>query len=200
GLAGRGACLTRAPRTPHASPRSSTRSRFAVLQTAKSAHMKPVAGLTAASTVKSARDRGAGHGCGAHAERRGRCDAGSESARLRRPGRDKAVVRPEILEHLRKDPPYLVLSRIRSGRDLGAIVGSAHFSYQYHADPEDEQEADLIAGIVQEVHDWSDTWSDIEPGDHVRIQYRLGEAIKEIEAAGWSVFAGKRSGRREFGG
>jgi hypothetical protein len=110
------------------------------------------------------------------------------------------VVRPDVLDKFRQNPPYTTLSRLRTGRDLAAILGGVHFSYHYHDEPESPGEADLVAGFFQEAHDWSDIWSDIEPGDHVRTQFRLGELIRELEGAGWSAYGIKRSGKGSFGG
>ncbi|HEX7239609.1 MAG TPA: toll/interleukin-1 receptor domain-containing protein [Longimicrobiaceae bacterium] len=110
------------------------------------------------------------------------------------------VVRPEILEKIQSETKYLPLARIHSGRELARIIGGAHFSYQHNDEPQDEVEVDLVGGFLQEIRDWSDIWDDIEPSEHVRTEFRLSRLIQDLESAGWTVYAERRSGRRKIGG
>jgi hypothetical protein len=94
-------------------------------------------------------------------------------------------------------PPFLV--RLVSGRDIMAVVGGAYQSSFNHDEPRSAQEADLFSQFFQEVHDYSEFWNDIEPGDRVKATFGLSERIRELENAGFWVF-GTRETRRIEGG
>ena len=77
-----------------------------------------------------------------------------------------ATSRAEPVRVHRGEPTTLV--RIRSGRELLGIVAGAQESSLDGA-PGTQEEVDLIAGFIQELHDDSEIWDDIEPGS--RLQY-----------------------------
>lgn len=110
------------------------------------------------------------------------------------------VVRPDVLERIRKEFRTSELVRLRSGRQVANVISGTHFLYLQNDDPATEAEVDLISGFLQEVRDWGDILDDIEPGEHVRIEFRLGELLDEIEHAGWSVYGGKDRGRMKVMG
>jgi hypothetical protein len=110
------------------------------------------------------------------------------------------VVRPDIVETLRNQAQAVPLARIRRGSELGTIIAGVHFSFMQNDEPLNEAELELVSSFLQEVRDWSDIWNDIEPGEHVRTEYRLSEAVRELESAGWTVYAARRAGKRQVAG
>ena len=50
----------------------------------------------------------------------------------------------------------------------------------------------MVECFLQELRDWGDIWSDIEPIDRVRVPHEYTSRIADLEAAGLWVFVGKR--------
>lgn len=94
-------------------------------------------------------------------------------------------------------PTYLV--RISSGQDLfNLLSGSMAASFSYD-DPQAETEVDLLSGFFQEVQDWMDLAGDLDAGRRVEAAFRIGSLIRNLEDAGFWLFACKEVQRMEGG-
>lgn len=112
-----------------------------------------------------------------------------------------AVDRPPSPVRLRRVknciPSYLI--RLMSGRDVMKIVGDASaFSFEQD-EPRSEAEVKLLSGFLQEAQDWGDLSDDLESGDRVRAAYGMSTLLRELEEAGFWVFAGREVQRLEGG-
>jgi len=83
-------------------------------------------------------------------------------------------------------PHFLV--RMNSGADLFAIVGGAHFSSAENEELKNEAEVELVGGFLQEMDDWGDMWSELEPGERVRQNFEFTRKLKGLEETGFVVF------------
>jgi hypothetical protein len=61
-----------------------------------------------------------------------------------------------------------------------------------HLEPNSQEEARLLAGLLQEAQDWGDLLGDLEAGDRVQAAFRTRELVAELEKAGFWVFGGRR--------
>lgn len=102
-----------------------------------------------------------------------------------------ATSRPEPVRVHRGAPTTLV--RIRTGRDLMRIVAGAEES-SLDGTPETQEEVDLIAGFIQELHDASEIWDDIEPGSRLQYYFDIDLQIRMLATEGWGVFATRTRG------
>jgi transcriptional regulator with XRE-family HTH domain len=89
------------------------------------------------------------------------------------------------------------LRRVRTGRELLGVSAGTHMA-AYDHDELQGAEVDLVASALQELHDCSEMWDEIEPAERVRITHDLTARIKELEDAGLWVFAGARWGTYRF--
>lgn len=87
-------------------------------------------------------------------------------------------------------PAPAFLSRIRSGRELLAIVTSACAYATYYDDLRTEAEEDLVAGFLQDAQDWGELDLDSER-DRMRAARSLDEHLRDLEDAGLWVFGGR---------
>jgi hypothetical protein len=83
------------------------------------------------------------------------------------------------------------LARIASGRDLVGVLDGA-MGYQFSNDElRDEAELDAISGFLQEAQEVGDLFSELEAGQRVEIEFRLGRSIRDLEELGFWVFGGR---------
>lgn len=91
------------------------------------------------------------------------------------------------------------LPRLSSGRDLlNLISGAFGFSFE-HDEPQSEEEAEFLAGFLQEMQDWGDLSSDLGAGDRVKAAYRMTNLLLKLEQAGFWAFGGRENQRMEGG-
>ena len=95
----------------------------------------------------------------------------------------------EPLKQEGKQPKILLLDRIETGKQLMAILGGVCSHLPDHEEPQNEQEMELLGGFLQEVQDGIDIWGEVESTDRVRMGFGLSKIIKELEEAGFYVFA-----------
>lgn len=112
------------------------------------------------------------------------------------------IVRPDLIEIAAKRMQELVdslLPRITLGGQLGSIIGGVQAYQHYHDEIENEREAALIGGCLQDFSDWGDIWQDIGPGGQADATLSLKNSIDELTGAGWTLF-GRRARRSiQFG-
>ena len=78
--------------------------------------------------------------------------------------------------------------RLTTGASLVEVFEGCWWYRHTHEDPRTREDVDVIAGALQGIHDWSEIWSDLEPGDRVRAVFELTETIRDLEAHGLWVF------------
>lgn len=94
-------------------------------------------------------------------------------------------------------PPALV--RITSGQHVMNILDRA-LAYSFDNDLLNTPlEMELVSSFFQELQDWGDVSGDLDAGDRVRTGFRISELVKELEAAGFWLFAAREVRRLEGG-
>lgn len=111
---------------------------------------------------------------------------------------ERKPVPPVRIRRIKENLPSRLI-RLTTGQEIAVMIGGAlGFSYQ-HDEPKSQAEAELIAGFLQEVQDWADLWPDFDAGNHVKIRYRVGNLVRELEEAGFWVFGARELQRLEGG-
>lgn len=77
---------------------------------------------------------------------------------------------------------------VQSGNELLALAGSAEMFSFDEGHIENEDEASLIGSFAQNVQDWGDIYSDIEPGARIEAAFQLTKELQELEKNGFLVF------------
>lgn len=99
------------------------------------------------------------------------------------------VIWPEVMEQIREAGKRIEkLPEISSGKALAQVVERAQVYNFANDDLNDEAEANLVGGFLQELEDWGNISSMIDVSERVRGEVRLGRSLREIQAAGWKVF------------
>ena len=109
------------------------------------------------------------------------------------------IVRPDIVENLRKRGESAEpLPRIKTGSELGGIVGSGDSALFLNDDPNSE-EVPLIVEFLDELREWGKIWDDIGPGGRVEAKARMQDRLREMEESGWSVYGRKQRKTMKIG-
>jgi len=111
---------------------------------------------------------------------------------------DESVLPPVRIRRFSKNIPTYLL-RISSGKDLLAIVSGCMMHYFDHDHDLSEDEVELVGGFAQEITNWADLGSGMEAIEQVRAAKRIQDLIKDLEAKGFFVFAGKEDQQIEGG-
>lgn len=99
-----------------------------------------------------------------------------------------------IAENIPKTIP-----RIKSAQDLLAMAGGVYGQYFNHDDDLSGEETEAVGMFIQELTDWVDCCSDMEPLDRVRGAARFQKMVNELEKRGFFVFATQEVQRMEGG-
>ena len=110
---------------------------------------------------------------------------------------EKGVV-PLKLHRLKENIPSHLLP-LTSGRDVLKIADRADGFQFDHPEPKSPDEAQLLAGFLQEAQYWGDLSGELEAGDRVQAAFRISELVAELENAGFWVFGGREIRRLEGG-
>lgn len=86
------------------------------------------------------------------------------------------------------DDSMIFYHRVTTGSGVVDIFQDTYWYRFSNEEPRNADDAEVIAGAVQTVQDWSEIWGDIEPGDKVKATFSLGELLKELEGKGLWVF------------
>jgi transcriptional regulator with XRE-family HTH domain len=108
------------------------------------------------------------------------------------------LVLPTDTKRTRPNSRPLLLSRVISGKALFDALGGAHAANFDHAELNTEEEADIIAAFLQDMHDFLDLWNDMEQRDRVKATFEYSERIRELGALGFWVFAAQRRQKLSF--
>jgi hypothetical protein len=110
----------------------------------------------------------------------------------------QAPLPPVRVRRVKENEPSHFL-RLRSGREVFAIVDRAS-AYQFdHDDLKSPEEVGLVAAFLQDVQEYGEMSEDLEAGRRVEAAFELGEQLEQLEEAGFWVF-GSREIRRLEGG
>ena len=97
----------------------------------------------------------------------------------------------------RASSPYL--HELVTSRDLLGLMVGADESSLDHEDVDDDEEAGLVGGFLQQVYDWSEMWDDLEPASRVKATLAVREELEALRRGGWRVFGATATGRLEGG-
>jgi hypothetical protein len=100
---------------------------------------------------------------------------------------------PLVRHDIRLSPPpdEIVLDRVSTGRELLAMASNIH-AYAFDHDEVAGDDVQLLAGFASEIEDCNIA-GDIGQGSAVQAAADLSESLREIEEAGFLVFAGTYS-------
>ena len=112
--------------------------------------------------------------------------------------RDDPVPPPVQVRRFRQNIPAN-LPRIRSGQELLALATDSCAHYFKHDDDLSDVEAELVGRFAQEIADWIDLGSSLEPFDRVRYSKHMSELMGELEQHGFYVFAARETQQLEGG-
>jgi len=108
------------------------------------------------------------------------------------------IIPPIKIRRFEKNIPKH-LNIIHSGQALFAMASGCQVSYHNHDPDLSDQEVELVGGFFQEVKDWTDLSSELEPLDQLRAGKRIDDLLQELKAQGFLVFAGTELQRLEGG-
>jgi hypothetical protein len=91
-----------------------------------------------------------------------------------------------------KEPVPVFLTRFKSGADLFRVLEGSHAGYFGNDDPVTQEETDIVGAFMQDMNDYLDIWSDIEPGRRVQTAFDFTARIQELTNAGFSVFGASK--------
>lgn len=91
------------------------------------------------------------------------------------------------------------LIRVSDGNQLFTLMDGAH-AYAFNNDTlESDDDTQLVADFLQELHDWGELGDDIGPGERVRTAHEYTKRIKDLEDRGLWVFAGRNKRKYSSG-
>lgn len=91
------------------------------------------------------------------------------------------------------------LRRVQTGADLLGYTSRVAAMEFTNDEPKTREEAKLIADFFQTIHENVDADALFEPGDRVMIGFELNDVIKQLEDAGFWIFAAQEK-RKMVGG
>lgn len=94
-------------------------------------------------------------------------------------------------------PKFLV--RITSGKELLSIVGDSHGYRTDYDEVENEEDAEYIGGVLQDLVDYGDLFGIVETYDKVKMGFQLNQLIKDLDKKGYFLFGEKGIERIKFG-
>jgi len=69
--------------------------------------------------------------------------------------------------------------RIQSAGQLIDVFSGTH-GFSFHTDDPNGDEVKSVAGLQQELQDWSDIWTQMTPAEQTRASVRLGEHLTQL--------------------
>lgn len=91
------------------------------------------------------------------------------------------------------------LKTVESGQELFNLASGCHGSYQNHSDDLSDEDVEIVGGFLQNLKDWVDCASDLEPIEKVRATKSLTDELNELKRCGFLVFAAREKQRLEGG-
>lgn len=91
------------------------------------------------------------------------------------------------------------LTRITSGKELLYIISDSHGSRMDFEEIENEEEAEYIGGVLQEIFNFGEISGMVEIYDKVKMSLSLTEKIKDLAEKGYYIFGERNMERIKFG-
>jgi hypothetical protein len=92
-------------------------------------------------------------------------------------------------------PKSEILHRIIKGKQLLNLVdGSDMYRFDYD-DLENQEEAERVGDLLQEIQDWGDILDEIGQAERIKIGFELNDKIKTLEEDGLLIFADRSQKR-----
>jgi hypothetical protein len=92
-----------------------------------------------------------------------------------------------------REPPAALVELVTAS-DLVRVAMGVEESSMDHEDLADDEDVEVVAGFLQNVFDYSEMWSDYEPGERIRAEHELGRALAELREQGWRLFGARGKG------
>jgi len=96
------------------------------------------------------------------------------------------------------DDDLLFYSRITTGSGVVDVFGGSHGYRFSHEDLRSEEDAQYVAGLTDQIHDYSEIWGDIDPGQKIKATYEFGEMLKEMDKRGFWLFGLRTLGQTKL--
>lgn len=77
--------------------------------------------------------------------------------------------------------------RITSAAELTQILHHV-YGFVFQNDDLHPDDVELVGGFEKELFDWSNIWRDMDPLEHASATAHVGERLKELSDAGWSLY------------
>ena len=90
------------------------------------------------------------------------------------------------------------LPLIQSGRHLMQIAGGAELGTYGYSPLENNEEAELVGGFLQDVRDWGDIWIELNMIERARAEVELNERIEELARNGYWLFGQRKKKKLLF--
>ena len=75
----------------------------------------------------------------------------------------------------------LYYNRLLKGNDVVTIFDGSHYYSFSNEEPRSADDAEYISCIISQIHDYSEIWSDIDPGSRVKETYEISKMLCEME-------------------
>lgn len=111
---------------------------------------------------------------------------------------ESASIHPVRIRRIKEEVPEKLQPMV-TGADLMNLVAGCHGSYMDYSQDLNEDESELVGGFLQNMKDWVDASTDLEPLDRVRASKSLREEVETLREAGFLVFAAKERQMLEGG-
>jgi hypothetical protein len=95
-------------------------------------------------------------------------------------------VLPDV--HVERPRERALLRPIKSGHELVSLVSPAVVYEFSHHEPDDGEEAELLAGFLDQVKDWGEIVGELGPGESIRAGQSLGDDLEQLDEQGWEVY------------
>lgn len=106
---------------------------------------------------------------------------------------------PEVRVRRFKSEIPALLKTVESGQELFNLASGCHGSYHNHSEDLSDEEVEIVGGFQQNMKDWVDSASDLEPIEKVRATKSLTDELNELNRCGFLVFAAREKQRLEGG-
>jgi hypothetical protein len=111
---------------------------------------------------------------------------------------ERADPQPVRIKRVQHEIPKKLL-RINSGAQLFNLAKDCGGTYQDHSDDLNDDEVEIVGGFLQNLRDWVDIASDLEPIDKVRAKKAINDELESLRSSGFLVFAANERQRLEGG-
>jgi len=91
------------------------------------------------------------------------------------------------------------MDRIASGKILLNLAMQCHSSNTDYDDDLDDAETELVAGFLQDLHDYREIAGDVDMPEHINITRALNTRLRDLEERGFYFFAAVEGARIEGG-